>query len=506
MAIGHFMSTVRHDLEESTRASRRRCRWRWSWLGVVWVVAIAPAVRAEPPGLPAPAEVLEKMVAVARWQEAHPSHWPALDWTHAPYYLGLLATARVTGDEQWTEAVRKIGRLHGWQLGPRPFMADDHAVGQAWLAIYQIDRLPEQRVLVEAGIKAFVQRPVEASLEWKDKIYEREWAWCDALFMSPQVLAAMTTVSGDSVWLERMDERFWPTRDYLFDTRENLFLRDGSYFNKREANGARVFWSRGNGWVLAGLVHILQQMPAGHPTRPQYVDLFRRLANRLLELQQPDGSWHASLLDPASYPAPESSGTAFFCYGLLWGVNQNMLERGAALPAALRAWHKLASQVGPDGRLGFVQPCGVSPRQVTAEMTEVYGSGGLLLAGSELHHLLLLDGGRRADFQVRNPSRRNRLGEVVSLPWVELTRLLPAAVAARLAVRDGQTGQFVASQTLDDDADGTPDRLLFQATVLPGQTRDYALVETLRAEVPKPPAPLRCATDPQPLILQTRPH
>jgi rhamnogalacturonyl hydrolase YesR len=465
---------------------------------------LSPARGGELPGLPAPAGVLAKMVAVATWQEAHPSHWPDLDWTRAPYYLGLLATTRATGDEKWAEAVRRIGRNHGWALGKRPFMADDHAVGQAWLALYQQDRLPEQRVLVEAGIKAFAARPVERSLAWKGKIHDREWAWCDALFMSPQVLAGMTTVSGDRSWLGKMDARYWPACDYLFDSKENLFVRDSSYFTKREANGAKVFWSRGNGWVFAGLVHILQQMPSGHPTRPKYLDLFRRLATRLQQLQQPDGSWHASLLDPAGFPVPESSGTAFFCYGLLWGVNQNLLARETTLPAALRAWYKLASQVQPDGMLGSVQPCGVSPRQVTADMTEVYGTGGLLLAGSELHNLILLDGARRAEFQAHNPAKRNRLREVTAIPWEEVTRLLPAPVAARLVVRDCQTGQFVASQVLDDNTDGKPDKLLYSATLLPEQTRAYELVETKQAVVPAPSAPLRYATAAEPIILQIR--
>lgn len=471
--------------------------------GLLLAGTMCPVRGGESPGLPARAEVLATLVAVATWQQAHPSRWPELDWTRAPYYLGLLATSRVTGDAQWADAVRQIGRKNDWRLGKRQFMADDHAVGQAWLALYQLDRLPQQRAFVETGIKAFAQRPVEASLEWKDGIHDREWAWCDALFMSPQVLAAMTTVSGDRTWLDLMDARYWRTCAYLLDPAERLFIRDSSYFGKREANGAKVCWSRGNGWVFAGLVHILQQLPADHPTRPKYLELFRRLAARLVELQQPDGSWHASLLDPASYPAPETSGTAFFCYGLLWGVNQDLLERAAVLPAALRAWQCLASHVQPDGMPGFVQPCGVAPRQVTAAMTEVYGAGGLLLAGSELVQLILLEGARRAPFQLRNPGQPNRLRETTPIPWADVTRLLPGPAAARLAVRDGQTGEFVASQLRDDDADGNPDQLLFSATVLPRQTRSFELVETKHAAVPPPSSPMPAVVPSEPLLILT---
>ena len=50
-------------------------------------------------------------------------------------------------------------------------------------------------------------------------------------------------------------------RNYLYDKEEHLFYRDHRYFAKREANGKKVFWGRGNGWVLGGLVEILQALP-----------------------------------------------------------------------------------------------------------------------------------------------------------------------------------------------------------------------------------------------------
>jgi rhamnogalacturonyl hydrolase YesR len=449
------------------------------------------------------------MEAVATWQEAHPSHWHALEWERAPYYLGLLATSRTTGNEKWADAVRKIGRDQGWKLGKRPFVADDHAVGQAWLALYEQDKLPEQRASVEAGIAAFAARPLAPSLAFVPNS-DDEWWWCDSLFMGPQVLAGMTTASGDRAWLAKMDTRYWQTANYLFDPKNNLFFRDNRYFNKPEPNGAKLFWSRGNGWVFAGLVHILEQMPKDHPTRPKYEALFRNLAKRLIELQQDDGTWHASLLDPKDFPVPESSGTAFFCYGLLWGVNQGLLERSAALPPALKAWQCLETHVHPDGMLGFVQPVGMDPQNVNANMTDVYGSGAFLLAGSELHNLILLDSARRAKFSAKNTTKLNRLNEVASLPWSTVTKLLPKPAADHISVRDAQTGQFVPVQVLARDGHGTPDELLFLATVLPGQERSYEVVET-NTPAPARPSRLQAArtaaqTLAEPLLINTTKH
>ena len=141
----------------------------------------------------------------------------------------------------------------------------------------------------------------------------------------------------------------------------------------REANGEKVFWGRGNGWCLAGLANLLRILPADAPNRPYYEALFKELAARLIELQCPDGYWHASLLDPESYPSPETSGTGFIVYGLAWGVNVGLLDRAATLPAIEKGWAALVAAIQPHGKLGW--------------MTEVYGVGAFLQAGTQVHAL-----------------------------------------------------------------------------------------------------------------------
>jgi hypothetical protein len=137
-------------------------------------------------------------------------------------------------------------------------------------------------------------------------------------------------------------------------------------------------------------------------------------------------------------------------------------------------------------------------------MTEVYGAGGFLLAGSELHHMILLNNARTADFQVANPGQRNRVKEVTSIPWLDVTGLLPDPVASRLGVRDCQSGEFVVTRLADENADGKPDKLLFVVTVLPGQKRDYELVEWKQASIPAPYRALQDVASPEPFIIKTR--
>ena len=131
----------------------------------------------------------------------------------------------------------------------------------------------------------------------------------------------------------------------------------------------------------------LDRQPGEHRDRPRYIALYREMAERVISLQGSDGYWRSSLLDPDSRPNPETSGTGLFTFGLAWGVNTGILPPDRYEPAVRKGWAALAGAVQPDGRLGWVQRIGAEPGETTAETTEVYGVGALLLAGSEVAKL-----------------------------------------------------------------------------------------------------------------------
>jgi rhamnogalacturonyl hydrolase YesR len=205
--------------------------------------------------------------------------------------------------------------------------------------------------------------------------------------MSPPALVQASKATKDRRYLDFMNRMWWKTTDYLYDKDEHLYYRDSRFFDQRGPNGKKIFWSRGNGWVLAGLARVLQEMPADYEERPRYVALFREMAPKVASLQQSDGYWRSNLLDPEALPLPETSGTAFYVYGLAWGVNHGLLDRAAYEPAIERGWAALVRALHPDGKLGWVQRIGDQPGDTTAEGTEIYGVGALLLAGSEVHRL-----------------------------------------------------------------------------------------------------------------------
>lgn len=244
--------------------------------------------------------------------------------------------------------------------------------------------------MLNATIEAldrFLKEPYPTSGK-KDII---KWWWCDALFMAPPTLIKLGIVTNNNSYLEYNDKCFKECYDLLYNKKEHLFARDLGYVvkgNKEdrvEANGKLIFWGRGNGWVMGGLVRILQELPANYPQRSFYEQLFKEMAIRIVSLQQADGLWRASLLDPESYPGGEVSGSGFLCYALAWGVNNGLLKEELYINAAKKAWIGLNKCVNEEGRVGWVQPIGADPRKnFSADSWEVYGTGAFLLAGSEV--------------------------------------------------------------------------------------------------------------------------
>ncbi|WBS02535.1 glycoside hydrolase family 88 protein [Pseudoduganella sp. SL102] len=334
-----------------------------------------------------PQAVLAAMERVADWQLANPSRHRPDDWTQAVGYTGFMALAGVSNDTRYRDAMVRMGEKNGWKLGPNHYHADDHVVGQTYAELSIALRDPKMIAPMRAHFDDILANPRTGSLEFTVKGNQDRWSWCDALFMAPPAWLRLWSITGDKRYVDFAVREWWVTSDYLYDKDEHLYYRDSNAFAAREANGKKVFWGRGNGWVMGGLVRMLQYIPAAHPARAKFEQQYREMAARIAGLQQADGLWRSSLLDPASYPMKESSGSALYTYALAWGVNAGLLDRATYEPAVRKAWTALVGNVNPDGRLTHVQPIGLAPKVFDEQATEVYGVGAFLLAGSEVYRL-----------------------------------------------------------------------------------------------------------------------
>lgn len=312
-------------------------------------------------------------------------------WQHGALYVGMMNWATLPGNEKYDLALREISEENQWQLGSRLFHGDDHIVGQLYLYFYEQEKDPG---MIAHTIRQFNQIRVadpDGSLEFVDprirgvgRACQLRWCWSDALFMSPPTWMKLSLATGDDRYVEYADKEFWATHDYLRDPETSLFFRDSRYFERRDEAGNKIFWSRGSGWVYAGLVNILRILPQAHPSYSRYVKLYKDMSATIAGLQHDNGLWSASLLSKDANPTPETSGSSFMTYGLAWGLNNGHLDSAAYGPVVRRGWLALVNAVSDDGKLGWVQPVGADPDNILENDSGLYGVGGFLLAASQM--------------------------------------------------------------------------------------------------------------------------
>lgn len=323
-------------------------------------------------------------------------------WIYATFNIGLLTWGETLNHQGYIQAVRNISAVNDWLLGPRFYHADDHAMGQVYLDLYQrygnkhmIENLqqtfdwvlanPSKRSLEFEAPETEVMHTAQRRFE--DPWCTQRWCWADAIFMAPPVWAALSKTTGDKRYLEFMDKEFWVTTEYLYNKEEHLYLRDSRYFTQRDANGKAIYWGRGNGWVLAGIARTIANLPDDFAKRPDYIQLFTDISQSVRKAQRKDGSWPSSLLDTSVKSTLESSGTGLLLFSLAWGVNNGYLDRATYLPVIEKAWQSLVRSVDSSGRLGWVQQVAFAPGSATEKDTELYGTGAFLLAASEVYKL-----------------------------------------------------------------------------------------------------------------------
>ncbi len=337
--------------------------------------------------------------------EIRPSGIPN-GWMYATFNIGLLHWAIKAEDDTYKQTVINLSLLNAYKPGPRVYHADDHANADVYLTLYQLYGGEEKIGPTKDTLTYVVENPDSRDLTFEvperdvhtfkhrtfdDPYCTRRWCWADAAFMSPPVFAHLSQITGDQRYVEFMHKEFWIMTDYLYDTDYDLYLRDSRYFTRLDKQGRRIFWGRGNGWVLAGLARTIEYLPETDPQRQKYVDLFQKMSRSLLSYQNPDGSWPSSLLEAGVDAHSETSATGLLAFGLAWGVNNDLLSKEDYLGPIDKAWQSIVNNIHPDGKVGYVQQVAYAPGSATKDDTQLYGSGAVLLAAAELLEMVSTD-------------------------------------------------------------------------------------------------------------------
>ncbi len=317
---------------------------------------------------------------------------PSNIWTRGTYYEGLMALYKLKPDPAYLNYMVSWGEFHKWGLrnGIRTRNGDDQCCGQTYIDLYLIDPSKAERI---KDIKECIDNMIAT-----DKI--DDWSWIDAIHMSMPVFARLGSVYKDNRYFDRMYEMYMFTKTKhgdkgLYSTVDHLWWRDKDFDPPyAEPNGKGCYWSRGNGWVIAALVRTLEFLPADSPYRKEYITTYKEMTDALVACQREDGFWNVSLLDPTNFGGKELTGTSLFVYGLTWGINNGLLDKGRYLPVVQKAWKGLVENcVHPNGFLGYVQGTGKEPKDSqpvgydNVPNFEDFGLGCFLLAGSEVYKI-----------------------------------------------------------------------------------------------------------------------
>lgn len=342
--------------------------------------------------------IKQAMMRAMIWQEANPIFAKSpTDWTNGAYYLGVVKAHQATMDKTYLDVLIAMANRNAWKPWERFFHADDMNICYSYLYLKSLgldaNLQPTETIVQDhlfkphpwkigvSGTKLEKNEPDEKAILW--------W-WCDALFMAPPVITFYSKLSKNESLLKEMDKYYGQCYDLLYDKEQHLFSRDMRFLLKgtasdiKEPNGKKVFWSRGNGWVLAGLALILTDMPKNYPNRFFYENLFIEMSSVIKELQPADGLWRTSLLSPESYNHGEVSGSGFYTFALAWGINNGLLNKSEFKPVVTKSWQAIMACQKENGKVGWVQNIGANPMPATADSWQNFGTGAFLMAGSEI--------------------------------------------------------------------------------------------------------------------------
>ncbi len=313
-------------------------------------------------------------------------------WIRGTYYTGVMGAYHATQDDTYLNQAIAWAEKHEWLLGTAHPGANHLFASMTWaeLNLMDPDLAKIQDTIDFIKDSENPKSPACGEVWYGHSADFRSVIYADALYAAP-IFSMLYKATGDKSFLEVMDSFFWNVTDLIFDQEDHLYYRDDTYIGRESPHKKKVFWSRGNGWVFAAIPRILQHLDESHPTYPRFLEVYKKMAASLATRQHDDGFWRANLADPDHYRMPESSGTAFFTFGLAWGINKGILDRETYLPVVTKGWKSIVGAVHPNGNFGWVQPVDAEPRPSLPVTTHEYATGLFLLAGSEM--LKLVDAG-----------------------------------------------------------------------------------------------------------------
>lgn len=171
--------------------------------------------------------------------------------------------------------------------------------------------------------------------------------WVDDMFMGIPFLVQASQYVSDKTqkksFLDDAANQVIGFNQQVFDASANLYV----HAKYSTSNEKLPHWSRANGWGVWATSEVLTQLPSSDNRYKKILQNFQNHAKALLLLQDKSGFW-LNVLDDRSSPK-EVSGTAIFVMSFAKGIRMGWLDKQTFLPAVMKGWEALQSQVEIDG-------------------------------------------------------------------------------------------------------------------------------------------------------------
>lgn len=335
------------------------------------------------------------------WQSNHPEHENSF-WHRAAYHTGNMEAYSLTKEPQYLEYSLAWAEHNEWK-GARSEKKEEWKYSYGETDEYVL--FGDYQICFQVYADLYNVAPVDYKVARAREVMEYQmatsaddyWWWADGLYMVMPVMTRLHKITGNALYLEKLHEYWQYANALMYDEEEGIYYRDAKYvYPKHQTpNGKKDFWARGNGWAFAAFARVLQDLPENDPYREEYITYYRRMAEAIAKCQMEEGYWSRSMLDPEYASGYETSGTAFFTYGFLWGINNGYLSAEEYGETVEKAWNYLTTiALQENGKIGYVQPIGENAGQhkVDAETTADFGVGAFLLAASERARFLVANG------------------------------------------------------------------------------------------------------------------
>ena len=209
--------------------------------------------------------------------------------------------------------------------------------------------------------------------------------WVDMVVMICPFLARASNFLKAPKYADEAIKQLLLHVDYLKDPGTNLYRHIWDEKKKKFYEGS--LWGRGNGWMLASLVEVAEQLSDDHPKKGQLIKEIQWLAESLMLCQDESGLWRTLLDDVSEKSKVETAGTLIITYGLSKAIRNGWIDAEFS-EFVQKAFDAVIVCVSEDGMVTKASGQTIDPKRTPYNKPYPHAQGFFLITTLEIAKLM----------------------------------------------------------------------------------------------------------------------